>query len=107
DRILCRQDHHGKLDLSGANVPQHLESRAPGQHQIEHDRAIVDRAGLLARVGAVVQDVDRVPFLLQAALDEAGDFEIVFDDEDTHESTISRSPNNGRLNEINTALTSL
>jgi hypothetical protein len=33
-----------------------------------------------------MEKVDGVPFLPQAALDEAGDFEIVFDDEDTHRS---------------------
>ena len=33
-----------------------------------------------------MQDVDRVPFLLEPDLDERGDLPIVFDDEDAHES---------------------
>src|SRR5439155_21032867 len=109
DRVLGRQDQHGKLGLAGANIPQDLESRSPGQHQIEHHYVIVDRAGLLPRVGAFVQDVDCVPFLLQAALNEAGDFEIVFDDKDTHQvrPTYQDLQTRAPLKEINTALTSL
>ena len=67
-----------------SDVAQHLEPGSAGQHQIEHDRVVVDRARLLAGAVAVVQHIDGVAFLLEPGLDEAGDLPIVFNDEDAH-----------------------
>jgi hypothetical protein len=47
---------------------------------------------LIGRPAALAQDVDRVPFLLQSALDETRYFTVVFDDKNTHRFTPAVSP---------------
>ena len=56
----------------------------PGQHQIEDDAVVVCLVRLIPGVASVVQHVDRVAFLFQTALDEAGDLSIVFHYQDAH-----------------------
>ena len=82
--VLRRQDDHGQRGLARPDVAQDLETGPARQHQIEDDGVVVDGPRLLAGHAALMQDVDGVPFLVEAALDETGDLAIVFDYEDAH-----------------------
>jgi hypothetical protein len=82
--VLRRQDDDGQRGLARPDVAQDLETGAARQHQVEDDGVVVDGTRLLPGHGAFPQDVDGVPFLGEAALDETGDLVIVFDYEDAH-----------------------
>ena len=80
---------------AGGKVLAHssrLSSWSPGltwQHQIQDHRIVVDRHGALAGPGSFIHDIDRVALLLQAALHEAGNFPIVFDNQYSHGTLVS------------------
>jgi hypothetical protein len=66
-----------------------LEPRPSGQHQVEDDGVVVDGPGLIAGIGAVVEDVHGIAFLAEAGLDETRDLAVILDHEDAHEPPLS------------------
>ena len=84
ERALCRQNQHRQIRLLRSDVAKHLEPRAPWQHEVENRGVVLDAVRLLARRGPVVQQVDGVPFLLEAPLNERRDLSIVFNYQNAH-----------------------
>ena len=62
----------------------HAHSVEARQHQVEHDRVVLDRLSHPEGVVARSRHVDRVSVLAQAADEKAGHLELVLDDEKTH-----------------------
>jgi hypothetical protein len=86
------QDRHAEALL--AERLEHAEPVALGQHHVE-DHEVPGRAvhGALDPRGAVAGDLDRVPFLLEAFPDEAGDLPVVLDHQDAHtRSVVAHAP---------------
>jgi hypothetical protein len=84
DGIFRGQHQHRERRFTRTDIAQHLESGSAGKHQIQDHGVIVDNLCLLPGRAAVVQHVHGIPFLLQPALDERGNFPVVFDDEQAH-----------------------
>src|SRR5262245_24780890 len=90
-RVLGGENQDWQLRLSRTDIPQHLKARTSGQHEIEHDRVVIDGPGLLAGTAALVQHIDGVSLLLQAGLYEARHLPVVLDHHDAHATLLRLS----------------
>ena len=71
DRVAGREDQHRRPHPALAQGPANLEARHVGQHQIEHDRVVVDPGRHDQALLAVGRDVGGPPLLPQGAADDA------------------------------------
>ena len=84
DASARSQHEHGRPDSVLAPGATHAHSVEARQHQVEHDRVVLDRLSHPEGVVARSRHVDRVSVLAQAADEKAGHLELVLDDEKTH-----------------------
>lgn len=84
DAVTSRQHEHGRPDASFAQPPADLDAIEPGQHQIEHHGVVLDRSSHSECTVSGSLDVDCVPFLHEAAREQARHLELVLGDQDPH-----------------------
>ena len=63
---------------------QTAESVELGQHDVQHEQVVRRRGGHGQAIFAIVRDVDGIAMLFQPALEDAGQFVFVFDNQDAH-----------------------
>ena len=84
DRVARGQHEDRRVASFPPQLLRDLESGFLRQHDIQQDHVILVNVRQHGRLGAVGGDVDHIPFLLQALLDEARDLPVVFHQEHFH-----------------------
>jgi hypothetical protein len=84
DRVARGQHQHRRPDACGAQPPARLEAVDARQHHVEHDRAVVGRAGHPERVLAGRRDVRAQPALAHPPPHDRGQLDLVLDDQNAH-----------------------
>ena len=91
DRVARGQHQHRRPDAALPQPAADLDAVDAGQHQVEHDRVVLDRLGHPERVVAGPGDVGGVALLDQAPAEQARHLELVLDDQDPHRTSIVRA----------------
>jgi hypothetical protein len=83
-RVTGREHEHRSPDPVGAQAPADLEAVHARQHHVEDDDVVLGRAGHPQRVLALARKVGGQAVGAQAAPDQGGQLQLVFDDQVAH-----------------------
>ena len=85
DAVPGRQQQHRRPAAAGPQLPGHLQPVEVGQHDVEHDRVVVDLGGQPQGLGAVPGHVDGVALLLKTTLEQQRQPGLVLGHQEPHD----------------------